>query len=142
MLIDGGRGQLAAASEALGGLGMRLPVAALAKEREELFVPGRGTPLDLEPDSDGLLLLRRIRDEAHRFAISYHRSRRRGALTRSRLLDVPGIGPRRAQDLLRTLGSLRGVEEASLEQLEAAPGMGRAIAKRLWDGLHGEGGEG
>jgi excinuclease ABC subunit C len=141
VLIDGGRGQLSAASEALGGLGMRLPVAALAKEREELFVPGQGLPLDLGPASDGVLLLRRIRDEAHRFAISYHRSRRRGALTRSRLLKVPGIGPRRAQDLLRHFGSLRGVEEATLEQLGAAPGMGRAMARRVWDELHqGEGG--
>ena len=119
---------------------MRLPVAALAKEREELFVPGRGAPLDLEPDSDGLLLLRRIRDEAHRFAISHHRRRRRGALTRSRLLKVPGIGPKRAQDLLRHLGSLRGVEEATLNELEAVPGMGKASARRLWDAIHGEGG--
>ena len=140
VLIDGGRGQLSAAGDALGQLAMRLPVAALAKEREELFVPGRSRPLDMEPDSDGVLLLRRVRDEAHRFAITYHRKRRRGALTRSRLLSVPGIGPKRTQDLLRHFGSLRGVEEATLEELEAAPGMGKASARNLWDALHGDGG--
>ena len=140
VLIDGGRGQLSAAGDALGQLAMRLPVAALAKEREELFVPGRSRPLDMEPDSDGVLLLRRVRDEAHRFAITYHRKRRRGALTRSRLLGVPGIGPKRTQDLLRHFGSLRGVEEATLEELEAAPGMGKASARNLWDALHGDGG--
>ena len=96
-------------------------------------------PLDLPPDSDGVLLLRRIRDEAHRFAISYHRRRRRGALTRSRLLKVPGIGPQRAQALLRHFGSLRGVEAATLEELAAAPGMGRGTARALWTDLHGEG---
>ncbi|UCC93919.1 MAG: excinuclease ABC subunit UvrC, partial [Thermoplasmata archaeon] len=138
VLIDGGKGQLAAAGEALGMLSMRLPVAALAKEREELFVPGSQHPLDLEPDSDGVLLLRRIRDEAHRFAISYHRKRRRGALTRSRLLKVPGIGPQRAQTLLLHFGSLRGIEAATLEELEAAPGMGKGTAKALWDELHGD----
>jgi len=138
VLIDGGKGQLSAAGEALGMLSMRLPVAALAKEREELFVPGRSRPLDLEADSDGVLLLRRVRDEAHRFAITYHRRRRRGALTRSRLLKVPGIGPQRAQTLLRHFGSLRGVEAATVEELESAPGMGSGTARALWDELHGE----
>jgi excinuclease ABC subunit C len=138
VLIDGGKGQLAAAGDALGLLGMQLPLAALAKDREELFVPGSALPLDLPPDSDGVLLLRRIRDEAHRFAISYHRRRRRGALTRSRLLNVPGIGPQRAQSLLRHFGSLRGIESATLEELEAAPGMGKGTAKTLWKELHRE----
>jgi excinuclease ABC subunit C len=138
VLIDGGKGQLHAAAEALGELGMRLPVAALAKEREELYVPGRRRPMDLPPDSDGILLLRRIRDEAHRFAISHHRRRRRGALTRSRLLKVPGIGPQRAQELLRHFGSLRGIEAATREELEMAPGMGKGTADALWKELHGE----
>jgi excinuclease ABC subunit C len=142
VLIDGGHGQLTAAGEALHGLGMALPVAALAKEREELFVPGRSPPVDLEADSDGLLLLRRVRDEAHRFAISHHRRRRRGALTRTRLLNVPGIGPGRAQALLRHLGSLRAVEEATEEELAAVPGMGRAVAKRLHEALHPPRGKG
>jgi excinuclease ABC subunit C len=138
VLIDGGKGQLAAAGDALGMLSLRLPLAALAKEREELFVPGSARPLDLPPDSDAVLLLRRIRDEAHRFAITYHRRRRRGALTRSRLLKVPGIGPHRAQALLRHFGSLRGVEAATREELEAAPGMGKGTAKALWEELHGD----
>ena len=142
VLIDGGRGQLAAAGEALAMLSMHLPVAALAKEREDLFVPGSRLPLDLPPDSDGILLLRRIRDEAHRFAIAYHRQRRRSALTRSRLLKVPGIGPQRAQALLRHFGSLRGIEAATLEELEAAPGMGKGTARALWNELHGEDGGG
>ena len=138
VLIDGGKGQLAAAAQALGELGVRHRIAALAKEHEELFVPGRSRPLDMEPDSDGTLLLRRVRDEAHRFAISYHRHKRRSALTRSRLLKIQGIGPKRAQDLLRHFGSLRGIEAASREELESAPGMGGASARRLWEALHGE----
>ena len=138
VLIDGGKGQLAAAVDALGMLAIRFPIGALAKEREELFVPGSSRPLDLEPDSDGVLLLRRIRDEAHRFAISYHRRRRRVAFTKSRLLKVPGIGPQRAQALLRHFGSLRSIEAATLEELEAAPGMGKGTAKVLWKDLHGE----
>ncbi len=140
VLIDGGKGQLAAAGDALGLLGMRLPLAALAKDQEELFVPRSALPLDLPPDSDAVLLLRRIRDEAHRFAISYHRRRRRGALTRSRLLKVPGIGPQRAQTLLRHFGSLRAIEGATREDLEASPGMGKGTAEALWRELHGEGG--
>jgi excinuclease ABC subunit C len=140
VLIDGGKGQLAAAGEALGGLAMRLPVAALAKEREELFRPGRRSPVDLEADSDGVLLLRRVRDEAHRFAISHHRRRRRKALTRSRLVAVPGIGPKRAQTLLRHFGSLRSLEGATMEELVDAPGLGSRTARTLWDALHGESG--
>jgi excinuclease ABC subunit C len=136
VLIDGGRGQLSAASEALAGLGMRLPVAALAKEREELFVPRRSGPVPLSPDSDAVLVLRRVRDEAHRFAIAHHRRRRRKALTRSRLMDMPGIGKKRASELLRHFGSLRAVEEAPQEELEEAPGMGRITGRRLWEALH------
>ena len=138
VLIDGGKGQLTAAAQALGELGARHPVAALAKEREELFVPGRSAPLDLERDSDAVMLLMRVRDEAHRFAISYHRRRRRGALTRSRLLNVPGIGPKRATALLRHFGSLKGIVAATREELEATPGMGVVHARGLWDALHGK----
>jgi len=138
VLIDGGKGQLAAATEAIGGLGERFPVAALAKEREELFLPGRSRPVALAADSDAILLLRRVRDEAHRFAIVFHRRSRRGALTRSSLLELPGIGPVRARELLKHFGSLEAVEAATAEELAKAPGMGEGTARRLWEAMHRE----
>jgi len=136
VLIDGGKGQLAAAVEAIAALGERYSVAAIAKEHEELFVPGRAAPIVLPPDSDGLLLLRRVRDEAHRFAITFQRTSSRKALTRSKLLDVPGVGPVRARELLRHFGSLQGVEAASVEELAKVPGVGEATARTIWNALH------
>lgn len=143
VIIDGGKGHLAAAAEVLEDLDLDIPVAALAKEREEVFVPGRPEPLDLEPDSPAGLLLRHIRDEAHRFAVGYHRLLHRKVSRRSELDDIPGVGPARRTALLRAFGSVAGVKAAREEELAAVKGVGPAAARRIWEYLHGgsEGGD-
>ncbi|MCX7622536.1 MAG: excinuclease ABC subunit UvrC [Thermomicrobium sp.] len=140
ILIDGGKGQLNAAREALAALGLTLPIAALAKEHEELYVPGRSAPIVLPRDSQALFLVQRIRDEAHRFAVTFHRARRTRSTLRSRLDDIPGIGPRRRRELLRRFGSVEGIRRASVEEIAAVPGIGRALAERIKLEL-GDGGE-
>jgi excinuclease ABC subunit C len=132
VVIDGGRGQVAAAAEVLveAGLG-DLPVVGLAKEREELFVPGRPQPVLLEATSPALYLVQRLRDEAHRFAITYHRSLRSKRATRSAFDDMPGVGPKRRQALLRVFGSAKRVREAPVEQIAAVPGIGPGLAARI-----------
>jgi len=137
VLVDGGKGHLSAATEVLGDLGLDIPVLALAKEKEEVHVPGRPVPLDLPEDSAASQLLRHIRDEAHRFAVGYHRLLRRKVARRSELDSVPGVGPARRTALLRAFGSTAGVREASLEQLSAVPGVGPAAARKIWDYFHG-----
>ncbi len=132
VIIDGGKGQVSAAREVLDELGLHdLPMAGLAKEREELFLPGRHEPVVLPATSGALYLLQRLRDEAHRFAITYHRQVRARAATRSALDDLPGIGPARKRALLRVFGSSRGLRGASLEEIAAVPGIGRATAQRI-----------
>jgi excinuclease ABC subunit C len=132
IVIDGGKGQLGAALKALQGLGLaHLPVIGLAKRYEEIFVPGRVAGLRLGPRDPGRLLIQRLRDEAHRFAISFHRQLRSRALTHSALDEVPGVGPELKKRLLRTLGSVEGVRAASLEQLKAIEGVGPRLARRL-----------
>ena len=112
-----------------------LPVASLAKENEEIFLPGRKVPLVLSKSSPGLQLLQRLRDEAHRFAISYYaRVHRRGAFT-SALDGVPGIGPKRKRALLRRFGSVQGIREASVDELAAATGLTRPQAQRIKEHL-------
>jgi len=135
ILIDGGRGQLNAALEALGGLGVEeTPIIGLAKREEELYVPERPEPLRLPRADAGLQLLQEIRDEAHRFAVSRHRKRRQSRTLRSRLDALPGIGPRRRKQLLTRFGSLRGVEAASREEICEL--LGPALGERLFTGLH------
>ncbi len=103
----------------------------LAKQEEEIFLPGRPEPLRLPRASQGLYLMQRVRDEAHRFAITYHRHvRRKGTLT-SQLDGVPGIGPRRRSALLKHFGSVEAIREASVEELAAVPGMTRPAAEQL-----------
>jgi excinuclease ABC subunit C len=132
IVVDGGRGQLAAACRALEETGFSdIPVVALAKEREELFVPGRADPLILPPTAPALYLVQRIRDEAHRFAVSYHRQLRRRTTVRSTFDDLPGVGPVKRGALLRTFGSAKRIREAPLEQLAAVPGIGPALAARI-----------
>jgi excinuclease ABC subunit C len=136
VLIDGGRGQLAAAREVLDDLGLHdLPVAALAKEREELFVVGRVAPVVLPATSPALYLVQRLRDEAHRFAITYHRKLRAKQAVRSAFDDLPGVGPKRRRALLRVFGSAKRVREAPLEQIAAVPGISTALAARIKEGL-------
>ncbi|MCS7255066.1 MAG: excinuclease ABC subunit UvrC [Thermomicrobium sp.] len=131
VLIDGGKGQLNAAREALASLGLQLPIAALAKEHEELYLPSRSEPIVLPRDSQALFLVQRIRDEAHRFAVTFHRSRRTRSTLRSLLDDIPGVGPRRRRELLRRFGSVEGIRQASVEEIAAVPGISRALAERI-----------
>jgi excinuclease ABC subunit C len=136
VIIDGGKGQVSAARAALDEMGLHdLPMAGLAKEREELFTPGRSEPIVLPATSQALYLLQRLRDEAHRFAITYHRQVRARAATRSVLDDLPGVGPARKRALLRVFGSGRGVRDASVEEIAAVPGIGPAMAGRIREHL-------
>ncbi len=132
VIVDGGKGQLSAALQALEEVGApHIPTVGLAKEREEIFVPGRPSPVILPNDSQGLYLLQRIRDEAHRFAVTYHRKLRSDSSTRSLLDDVPGIGPRRRQALLQRFGTLEAIRAATVEELAATPTMNRKAAEQL-----------
>ena len=132
LIVDGGKGQLNAALLAMADRGVEhIQVIGLAKKQEEVFLPGRSRPVLLPRDSEGLYLLQRIRDEAHRFAINYHRQlRRREGLT-STLDEIPGIGAKRRQALLKHFGSLEAVREASVEQLVGVRGMNREVARRV-----------
>ncbi len=132
VIVDGGKGQVSAAKEVLDELGLGdLPLAGLAKEREELFRPDRPEPVVLPATSAALYLVQRLRDEAHRFAITYHRELRRKATVKSAFDDMPGIGPRRRQALLRVFGSVKRIREAPIEQVAAVPGIGPALAARI-----------
>jgi len=132
-LIDGGKGQLGAAREALRELGATdVYLAALAKREESIFLPGHDEPVRLDRRrSRALHLLQRIRDEAHRLAISYNRKLRRKRTLRSELGDIPGIGPERQKVLLMRFGSLRGVREASVAEIARVPGFSEALAQRV-----------
>jgi excinuclease ABC subunit C len=132
VVVDGGKGQLSAALAALDDVGWSgQPIAALAKENEELYLPGRPNPIVLPRDSQALFLVQRLRDEAHRFAVTFHRQRRAKATLHSRLDDVPGVGPKRKQALIRHFGSLRAVKDASETELTAIPGITPAIAAQI-----------
>ncbi len=131
VVVDGGKGQLSAAGASLAELSLDLPLVSLAKKEEEVFMPGRSDSIRLPRRSQALRLLQQARDEAHRFAVTFNRSRRRARTVTSRLLDIPGIGPRRRRALLQAFGSLEGVRAASLEAIAALPGFSRASAVRL-----------
>jgi excinuclease ABC subunit C len=136
LLIDGGRGQLNAAREVLRDLGFEhIPTVGIAKgvgrDRFDLVLPDRAAPLVLERDSKALHLVQRIDEEAHRFAITYHRKLRNKASFKSMLDEVPGIGPRRKRALLKQFGSLEGIRRASVEDLASIPGMTRKAAEDL-----------
>ncbi|HEX8024661.1 MAG TPA: excinuclease ABC subunit UvrC, partial [Candidatus Limnocylindrales bacterium] len=132
VIIDGGRAQVNAAKEVLDELGLHdLPLAGLAKQREELVLPDVAEPVLLPTTSQALYLVQRLRDEAHRFAITYHRDLRRKASVRSKFDDLPGIGPRRRGALLRVFGSIKRVREAPVEQIAAVPGIGPKLAAQI-----------
>jgi excinuclease ABC subunit C len=136
VIIDGGKGQVAAAKEVLDELGLHdLPVAGLAKEREELFLPGASAPIVLPPTSGALYMVQRLRDEAHRFAITYHRDLRSKRQVHSAFDDLPGVGPKRRRALLRVFGSAKRVREAPVEQIAAVPGIGASLAARIKETL-------
>ena len=132
VIVDGGKGQLSAALEVLDELGVtEVPTVGLAKEREEIFRPGESEPLLLPRTSQALYLVQRIRDEAHRFAITYHKKLRQKKGMRSLLDEVPGIGPRRKAALIKKFGNLQSIRDASIDDMAAVPGMTRAAAQRL-----------
>jgi excinuclease ABC subunit C len=136
IVLDGGKGQLNTALEVLAGYDLdSIPAVGLAKAREEVFVPGQSQPILLPLDSPGLQLLQRLRDEAHRFAISYHQGLRRRQGLSSVLEEIPGIGAKRRRALLRRFGSLEGIREASLDDLSSVDGMNRNLAARVRESL-------
>jgi excinuclease ABC subunit C len=136
LLIDGGKNQVQAALRALTGLGLaEQPLVGLAEENEELFLPGRGEPIRLPADDKALHLLEYIRDEAHRFAVTYHRTLRQKELTGSALDRIKGIGPRRKKALLTRFGSIRKIKEATLEELMTVEGITEDLARALLEEL-------
>jgi excinuclease ABC subunit C len=141
LVIDGGPAQVSAAVKALDELGVvDVAVCGLAKRLEEVWLPGEDGPVILPRSSEGLYLLQRVRDEAHRFAIAYHRSRRAAALTSSELDAVPGLGPARRGALLKRFGSVRKLRAASATDIAAVPGFGLRTADAVYHALHAEDG--
>ncbi len=137
VVIDGGPAQVAAAARALDELGIDdVSVCGLAKRLEEVWLPGEDSPVIMPRTSEGLYLLQRVRDEAHRFAITYHRKKRAAALTASELDAVPGLGPARKATLLRHFGSVRRIAGASVAEIAGLPGIGPRIAETVAAALH------
>lgn len=132
IIIDGGKGQLSAVKEVLDSMELHIPVFGLAKEFEYLFRPGESEPIVLERNSPGLYLIQRLRDEAHRFAISYHRKLRSKQQVKSLLDDIPGVGPVRKKALLKVFGSVDQIFQASIEELEMVEGMNRKVAEEIY----------
>ena len=136
MIIDGGKGHLGAALQVFLELGINdIPLSSVAKQNEEIFVPYEKDPIILPKNSQGLFLVQRARDEAHRFAITFHRERRSKKSVKSTLDLVPGIGPKRKRMLIRRFGSVAGIREASLEDVAAVPGMTVTAARAVKDHL-------
>jgi excinuclease ABC subunit C len=138
LLVDGGKGQLNVAVRVLEDLGLdeEIPVASLAKRFEEVYVPGRSDPVRLPRGSEALYMLQRIRDESHRFAISYHRQLRGKRMTRSALDDIPGLGPARRKRLTKEMGGVAGVRKASLDELQALSWLPDEVAAAVYNKLH------
>jgi excinuclease ABC subunit C len=132
VIVDGGKGQLSAALDVMRNLGLKdVPLAGLAKQNEELFVQDLAEPIVLPRTSQALYLVQRIRDEAHRFAITYHRKVRSKSGMESALDSVPGVGPKRKRALLRKFGSLKGVREASVEDIASTVGFTKSLAEKV-----------
>jgi excinuclease ABC subunit C len=138
VMIDGGKGQLSAVINVLTGTGLLedLQVVSLAKQREEIFLPGESIPLMTDAEQPGVQLLRRLRDEAHRFAVSFHRQQRTERMRRSRLDEIPGLGYHRQKQLLATFRSVDYIREASPEQLATVPTIGPQLAQQIYDYFH------
>jgi excinuclease ABC subunit C len=136
MLIDGGRGQLAAAMRAAETCGATdITFASLAKREEEVYLPGRSEPMRLPRNHRALRLLQRMRDEAHRFAHRFNRSRRQKKALSSELTEIPGIGPVRRKALLGRFGSVRALRGASPDEIAAVPGFSRRLAEQVTEHL-------
>ena len=139
VVVDGGKGQLNEAVDAMHHLGVEgVAVVSLAKRMEEVFVPGTPDPVIIPRGSEALYLLQQIRDEAHRFALAYHRLRRGKRMTQSALDGIPGLGEARRKSLLKRFGSVKRVREASRDELEAVKGMPKAVAGAVYEALHTE----
>jgi excinuclease ABC subunit C len=139
LVVDGGQPQVEAAADVLAELGVTdVAVCGLAKRLEEVWLPGEPDPVILSRTSEGLYLLQRVRDEAHRFAITYHRQRRSQSMVASELDSVPGLGPARRAALLKHFGSLRKIKAAGVDEIAALPGFGPRTAAAVLAALHGE----
>ncbi|MEA3018898.1 MAG: excinuclease subunit, partial [Actinomycetota bacterium] len=138
LLVDGGKGQLAVAVKVLEQLGLdeEIPAASLAKRFEEVYLPGQSDPVRIPRQSEALYLLQRIRDEAHRFAITFHRELRGKRMTASVLDGVAGLGPTRKKRLVKELGSVKAVRAASLDDLKALKWLPDAVAEAVFDKVH------
>ena len=138
IVVDGGKGQLSASYEVLESLGLEeeIPIVALAKQFEEVFVPGQSESIRIPRQSEALYLLQRLRDESHRFAITYHRQLRNKRMTKSALDDIPGLGPVRKARLLKELGSVKAVKAATEDDLLALPWLPDEVGRKVWGHLH------
>ncbi len=140
LVVDGGKGQLGVAERVVNELGLadEIPVAALAKRFEEVYVPGSSAPVRISRGSEALFMLQRIRDEAHRFANSFHRERRSKRMTTSSLDGIPGLGPARRDRLVKALGGVRAVKAADLESLQSLSFLPDAVAQAVYDKFHSD----
>ena len=138
LLVDGGKGQLAVAERVVRALGLHdeIPIASLAKRFEEVFVPGRGEPIEVPRGSDALFMLQRIRDEAHRFANTFHRELRGKRMTTSSLDGIPGLGDARKKKLTQVMGGVNAVKKASLDELKALTFLPDAVAEAIHEKFH------
>ncbi|MDP9329615.1 MAG: excinuclease ABC subunit UvrC [Actinomycetota bacterium] len=136
VVVDGGRGQLAQATKVLGDLGLSIPHVGLAKRLEEVYFPDHPEPLVLPRGSEALFVLQHVRDEAHRFAVAYHRQKREKRAIASPLDEIPGVGPARKRALLKRFGSLAGVRRATAAELAETPGVGPELARTIDERLH------
>jgi excinuclease ABC subunit C len=138
LLLDGGKGQLSVGEAVVAELGLegRVALASLAKQFEEVFVPGRSEPIRIPRDSDAIYLLQQIRDEAHRFAITFHRERRGKRMRQGALDNVPGLGQSRRERLVREMGGVRQVQAASREELAQLEWLPARVADALYSHLH------
>lgn len=138
VMIDGGKGQLSAVVEVLREMNLLedVKVVSLAKQREEIFLPGESLPLPTDAEQPGVQLLRRLRDEAHRFAVSFHRQQRSDRMRRSRLDEIPGLGYQRQKQLLATFRSIDYLREATPQQIADVPGIGPRLAQQIYNYFH------
>jgi excinuclease ABC subunit C len=137
IVIDGGRGQLAMATKVLADFDLHIPAVGLAKRLEEIYFPDRPDPLRIPRGSEALFVLQHIRDEAHRFAVTYHRQKRARRAVASPLDEIPGVGPARKKALLRRFGSLANLTRAAVGEIEQTPGIGPDLARVVHDRLRG-----
>ena len=140
LLVDGGRGQLNVAQRVVESLGLEdeIAVAGLAKRFEEVYVPGQADPIRIPRQSEALYMLQRLRDEAHRFAITYHRELRGKRMTSSVLDEINGLGETRRKRLVKELGGIKAVKEASIEELLALRWLPDGVGRAVYDKVHGQ----